>query len=151
MKKTIELPTEQDTIDVAAYLAPLLKPGDVVCLYGDLGSGKTFFTKALGRQLFIEDEIGSPSFVLLNEYQTGKYPFYHLDLFRLKHPDEFLDLGIFDLLETGITVIEWPELAETVIPYSTFVLRFHFDGFRRWVDIEPDEAHSRFFEDTGRG
>ena len=145
MEKHIELNTEQDTIDLAAYIAPLLKPGDVLCLYGELGTGKTFFTKQVGKMLFIEDEISSPSFVLLNEYKYGKFPLYHLDLFRLKDEMELLDLGIMDMIETGITLIEWPELAENILPYRTFSLYFHFDGKKRWVEVIPDEAHQEFF------
>lgn len=147
MEKYIDLPTEQDTMDLAAYIAPLLKPGDVLCLSGQLGTGKTFFTKQLGKQLFITDEISSPSFVLMNEYKCGKYPLYHLDLYRLKEEGELLDLGIFDMIETGITVIEWPELAEQVLPYQTLRLHFHFDGKKRWVEIIPDAEHEVFFTD----
>ncbi|PKN75016.1 MAG: tRNA (adenosine(37)-N6)-threonylcarbamoyltransferase complex ATPase subunit type 1 TsaE [Candidatus Cloacimonetes bacterium HGW-Cloacimonetes-2] len=143
--RNIELKTEQDTIDLAAYIAPLLKPGDIVCLYGDLGSGKTFFTKALGKQLFIEDEIDSPSFVLFKEYHTGKFPLYHLDLYRLKNEGELLDLGIFDMLETGITVIEWPALAERLLPYRTLDLHFCFNGRLRKVEVCAHGEIEQFF------
>ncbi len=145
MKKHINLPSEQDTIDIAAYIAPLLKPGDIICLYGDLGSGKTFFTKQIGRQLFVDEDIDSPSFVLLKEYNTGKFPIYHLDLYRLKHEGELLDLGIFDMIETGITIIEWPELAEQLLPYCTFKLHFHFDGIERYVELDTDNEHKHLF------
>jgi len=145
MKKCIELKTEQDTADLAAYIAPLLKSGDVLCLYGELGTGKTFFTKQIGKMLFIEDEISSPSFVLLNEYKTGKFPLYHVDLYRLKDESELLDLGLLDMIESGITVIEWPELAENFLPYRTLSLYFHFDGKKRWVNIIPDKEHKQFF------
>ncbi len=145
MDKYIELKSEQDTSDLAAYIAPLLKPGDVLCLYGELGSGKTFFTKQIGKMLFIEDEISSPSFVLLNEYKTGKFPLFHVDLFRLRDEGELLDLGLLDMIESGITVIEWPELAENLLPYKTLSLYFHFDGKKRWVNIIPDKEHEQFF------
>jgi tRNA threonylcarbamoyl adenosine modification protein YjeE len=145
MEKYIELKTEQDTIDLAAYIAPVLKPGDVVCLYGELGSGKTFFTKQVGKMMFIEDEISSPTFVLMNEYKTGKFPLYHVDLYRLQEEGELLDLGLLDMIELGITIIEWPELAETLLPYRTFSLYFHFDGIKRWVNIIPDKEHEQFF------
>jgi tRNA threonylcarbamoyladenosine biosynthesis protein TsaE len=145
MNKYVELKTEQDTIDLAAYIAPLLKPGDVLCLYGDLGAGKTYFTKQIGKMLYIEDEISSPSFVLLNEYKTGKYPLYHIDLFRLREEGEFLDLGIMDMIETGITVIEWPELADNILPYKTYSFYFHFDGKKRSVNIIPDNDHEYLF------
>ncbi len=145
MEKYIELKSEQDTIDLAGYLAPLLQVGDVVCLYGDLGSGKTYFTKQVGKLLFIREDISSPSFVLLNEYKTGKFPFFHVDLFRLREESELLDLGLLDMIETGVTFIEWPELAENLLPYRTFSFYFHFDGNRRWVNIVPDQRHEQFF------
>jgi len=145
MEKYIELKSEQDTIDLAAFVAPLLKSGDVLCLYGELGSGKTFFTKQIGKMLFIEDEISSPSFVLLNEYKTGKFPLFHVDLFRLRDEGELLDLGLLDMIESGITIIEWPELAENLLPYKTLSLYFHFDGKKRWVNIIPDKEHEQFF------
>jgi tRNA threonylcarbamoyladenosine biosynthesis protein TsaE len=145
MEKHIELNTENDTTDLAAYIAPLLKPGDVLCLYGELGTGKTFFTKQLGKLLFIHDEISSPSFVLMNEYKCGKYPLYHLDLYRLKEQEELLDLGLLDMIESGITVIEWPELTENFLPYQTFKLYFHFDGKKRWVNVMPDAEHEQYF------
>ncbi|HQP33511.1 MAG TPA: tRNA (adenosine(37)-N6)-threonylcarbamoyltransferase complex ATPase subunit type 1 TsaE [Candidatus Cloacimonas sp.] len=143
--KTINLSTEQDTIDLANYLAPLLRAGDIITLFGDLGSGKTFFVKQLGKALGIEEEIDSPSFVLMKEYSGGRLPLYHLDLYRLKNREEVYELGLFDILEKGITVIEWPLLVNDILPYQTFKLEFHFDGKKRRVDILPDNEHSQYF------
>lgn len=143
--KKIELHSEQDTIDLANYLAPLLKPGDILTLSGDLGSGKTFFAKQLGKALGVEAEIDSPSFVLFKEYHCGRFPLYHLDLYRLKNEEELFDLGIFDMLETGITLIEWPELALRLLPYQSYQLHFHFDGQSRWVELCPDSEHEQLF------
>ncbi|MDD4309617.1 MAG: tRNA (adenosine(37)-N6)-threonylcarbamoyltransferase complex ATPase subunit type 1 TsaE [Candidatus Cloacimonetes bacterium] len=143
--KSIELTCEQDTIDLAAYITPLLKTGDIVFLSGDLGSGKTFFSKQVGKFLGVEDDIDSPTFVLLKEYHTGKYPLFHLDLYRLKSEAELLDLGIFDMVESGITLIEWPKIAETLLPYQTLKLVFHFDGQQRSVDIYPNSALQEYF------
>lgn len=145
--KYIELISEQDTIDLAAYIAPLLKPGDVVLLGGDLGSGKTFFTKQVAKVLGIEEEVDSPSFVIMKEYHCGKFPLYHLDLYRLKEEEELLDLGLFDMLESGITFIEWPKLAESLLPYHTLRLDFSFDGVSRGVNIYPDKDHEPYFKD----
>ncbi|GAB1468856.1 tRNA (adenosine(37)-N6)-threonylcarbamoyltransferase complex ATPase subunit type 1 TsaE [Candidatus Cloacimonadota bacterium] len=143
--KHIKLASEQDTIDLAAYIAPLLKPGHVVLLDGDLGSGKTFFTKQVGYFLGVQEQIDSPSFVLLKEYHCGRYPLYHLDLYRLKSEGELLDLGIFDMLESGITFIEWPAFAENLLPYYTLKLVFHFDGKQRSVEVIPDDEHETYF------
>ena len=122
--KTINLSTEQDTIDLANYLAPLLRAGDIITLFGDLGSGKTFFVKQLGKALGIDEEIDSPSFILMKEYSGGRIPLYHLDLYRLKNREEISELGLFDILEKGITVIEWPLLVNDILPYQTFKLEF---------------------------
>ena len=143
---TINLPSEQDAIDLANYLAPILKAGDIITLYGDLGSGKTFFVKHLGKELGINEEIDSPSFIIMKEYLGGRLPLYHLDLYRLKDKEELYDLGIFDILEKGVTVIEWPHIAESILPYQTFKLDFHFDGKSRWVNVFPDDDHKQYFE-----
>lgn len=143
--KTIDLLTEQDTIDLARYIAPLLKAGDVLTLSGDLGSGKTFFAKEIGKELGIQEQIDSPSFVLFKEYHCGRVPLFHLDLYRLKNEGELLDLGLFDMLESGVTLIEWPELAENLLPYQSIRLQFHFDGNNRWVEIFPDAEHELYF------
>ena len=97
MTKIFELNTLQDTTDLAEYLQPLIKCGDVICLYGDLGSGKTTFVQALGKSLGIQDDVDSPSFVMLKEYQTGLLPLFHLDLYRMKEEDELMDFGILRL------------------------------------------------------
>ncbi|HCM16190.1 MAG: tRNA (adenosine(37)-N6)-threonylcarbamoyltransferase complex ATPase subunit type 1 TsaE [Candidatus Cloacimonadales bacterium] len=145
MRKRIDLNSEQDTIDLAHYIAPLLGPGSVVTLAGELGSGKTFFVKALGAFLGVPDEIDSPSFVIFKEYHCGRYPFYHLDLYRLKHEDELLDLGLLDMIENGITIIEWPEVAENFLPYQNLRLYFGFEAKQRYVEIDADEKLQEYF------
>ncbi|MCB5234604.1 MAG: tRNA (adenosine(37)-N6)-threonylcarbamoyltransferase complex ATPase subunit type 1 TsaE [Candidatus Cloacimonetes bacterium] len=145
MNKRIYLDTEQDTIDLAYFIGPLLQRGSVLSLFGELGSGKTFFAKALGAFLGIGDEIDSPSFVIFKEYHCGRFPLYHLDLYRLTSEDELLDLGLLDMIETGITLIEWPEIAQGFLPYQNLKLKFGFEDERRFVDIEPDEDFAEHF------
>ncbi|MDD4687297.1 MAG: tRNA (adenosine(37)-N6)-threonylcarbamoyltransferase complex ATPase subunit type 1 TsaE [Candidatus Cloacimonetes bacterium] len=145
MSNRIDLKTEQDTIDLAHYIAPLLGPGSIVTLSGELGSGKTFFVKALGSFLGISEDIDSPSFVLFKEYHCGRYPLYHLDLYRLKTEDELLDLGLLDMLESGITVIEWPEIAKDFLPYTTLKLHFGFDHNQRFVEITAEAKLEEYF------
>lgn len=145
MTTRIDLHSEQDTIDLAYYLGPILKPGSIITLAGELGSGKTFFVKALGAFLGISEQIVSPSFILFKEYHGGRFPLYHLDLYRLKKEEELLELGILDLIETGITVIEWPEIAENYLPYQTLRLYFGFDNDHRFVEINPADELKQFF------
>lgn len=145
--KIMQLNTEQDTRDLAVFIAPLLRPGDVICLWGDLGSGKTFFTRALASALGITELVDSPSFVLLKEYTGGKFPLFHLDLYRLKNAADFLDLGITDLIESGVTLIEWPELAAQYLPQRilNLSLRFSYQGRQRSVEIVAKDRFSVYF------
>ena len=99
------LKSEDDTIEFAKELAPKLKNGDVLALYGELGAGKTFFTQRLCKFLGVKENVSSPSYVLMNEY-LGNYIIRHLDLYRLDAVEEILELGLHELYEEAITIIE---------------------------------------------
>jgi len=108
--------TEQ-TEEVGRVLGEMLEPGDLVCLFGDLGAGKTHFSFGIARGLQVPDQyITSPTFTFVNEYR-GRIPFYHIDLYRLKDPSELESIGFEEYLESdGATVIEWAERAEADLP-----------------------------------
>ena len=148
MTLTFDLSSLQDTADFARALQPLLKRGDIICLYGDLGSGKTTFVQALGQVLGIEEDIDSPSFVMLKEYHSGRLPLYHLDLYRIKEPSELLDLGLFDIIESGVTAIEWPQIAEQLLPYQTLCLHFEFDGQKRELKVKGEPNYLVILKDN---
>jgi len=107
----------EQTWRIGQLLGKLLNAGDTVCLYGDLGAGKTNFTYGIARGLDVQDQyITSPTFTLVNEYQ-GRVPLYHIDLYRLQNPDELEGIGFDDYVESdGATVIEWAERAEDELP-----------------------------------
>ncbi len=135
MNRSINLYSEKDTIALAKEIAPTLKKGDIIALFGELGTGKTFFTKQLCSFLGVRENVSSPSYVLMNEY-SGKYSIYHLDLYRLESEEEVLELGIHEFLDHGLTIIEWPELAKNILPEKTINISFSFeDGFRK-VEID---------------
>lgn len=106
--------TEQLGVD----LAKNLRPGDVVALYGDLGSGKTTFVRGLAQALGITQPIRSPTFTLIHEYplpgELGRL--FHIDLYRLENPDDVFQLGLEELIPAGITVIEWADRASSLLP-----------------------------------
>jgi tRNA threonylcarbamoyladenosine biosynthesis protein TsaE len=129
------LRNENDTILLAKELAPTLKLGDVLALYGELGAGKTFFTKQLCKYLGVQENVSSPSYVLMNEY-IGNYTIRHLDLYRLDATEEVLELGLYDLFEDSITIIEWPEIADGMLPVNTIHIYFEFDDQKRKVIIK---------------
>lgn len=116
--KTFYSASEQETINFGKKLAAHLKPSDVVALIGELGSGKTTFTKgiALGLGVKSADSIISPSFVLLREYK-GQAPLYHFDLYRLDKIEQLEQLGYEEYFYgKGISIIEWAEKAESFLP-----------------------------------
>jgi tRNA threonylcarbamoyladenosine biosynthesis protein TsaE len=121
--------TPQDTIELAQSIAKKLQPQDVLALSGDLGSGKTFFTSALTKALGIEKRVQSPTFVLVREYKDPHAygvikKIYHIDLYRLDTQAEVLDLGFESFLqdETAITIIEWPQIAQQLLPKKTIYI-----------------------------
>jgi tRNA threonylcarbamoyladenosine biosynthesis protein TsaE len=131
----------------AAGLATAAQPGDVVCLWGDLGAGKTVFAKGFGAGLGVRDTILSPSFVLMGEY-AGRLPLFHIDLYRLESARDALDGGLLDDRQaTGVVLIEWPDrLADQVPPERldvriagggdeprTITLVAHGEGHRRYL------------------
>jgi tRNA threonylcarbamoyladenosine biosynthesis protein TsaE len=105
----------EETKKIAYELAQKLKPGDVICVYGDLGAGKTVFASALAQQLGITQSITSPTFTIVNEYE-GRIPFYHFDVYRIDTKG-FLDIGGDEYFyKDGIVLIEWPENIADVLP-----------------------------------
>jgi len=107
----------EQTWQTGQLLGELLDAGDTVCLYGDLGVGKTNFTYGIAQGLDVQEQyITSPTFTFVNEYQ-GRVPLYHIDLYRLKDPDELENIGFEEYIESdGVTVIEWAERAEDELP-----------------------------------
>lgn len=118
-----------DTRALAAELAPLLKPGDLIVLAGQLGTGKTAFVQGLGRGLGVLEPITSPAFVLVRSY-PGRLTLTHLDVYRLDHLQELVDLGIAELLdEGGVSAIEWGDVVVPALPPDLIDVRLeHGDG-----------------------
>ena len=100
----------EDTEDIGARLAEQLEPGAVVAFTGDLGAGMTAFTRGLARGLGIPDRITSPTFTIVNEYEGGRLPLFHFDMYRLGSADELFDIGWEDYLcRGGVCAVEWSE------------------------------------------
>ena len=98
----------EETEAFAANFAKGLTPPKAICLSGDLGVGKTAFTRGLAKGLGSTDMVSSPTFTIMHQYD-GKYPLYHFDLYRIQEEDELYDIGFEEFLAEGIAVIEWPE------------------------------------------
>lgn len=119
---TIDINGLEETKAFGKRLGSLLKPGDILCLNGDLGAGKTTLTKSIGLGLGVEDYITSPTFALINEYE-GNFPVYHFDVYRLEGVGDSFDLGFDEyFFGRGVCIIEWAEKIEEVLPEDRIVL-----------------------------
>ncbi len=105
----------EETHKVALELSKKLKIGDVVCLDGDLGVGKTMFTKGLSEGLGVTDYVTSPTYTIINRYDAP-IPVFHIDAYRIDDVDEMYEIGFEDCLSSGITVIEWSKIIEDILP-----------------------------------
>ena len=110
----------QQTEQLGARLADVLRGGEVIAYTGDLGAGKTAFTRGLARGLGISDRVTSPTFTIVNEYESGRLPLFHFDLFRLDSSDELYDIGWEDYLARGgVCAVEGSERAEDALEPDT--------------------------------
>jgi tRNA threonylcarbamoyladenosine biosynthesis protein TsaE len=138
--------SEDETAAVGRNLASSLKAGDVVLLYGDLGAGKTAFVRGLAEGVGVDrDEVSSPTFTLVQEYRGGRLTLFHVDLYRLDDPREIDDLGLDEIAEDGVLVIEWaekvPDIARLKPSRDISVRIQHGDGDQRRIEITNSPIH----------
>ena len=136
MTREIEVNSVKETEEIAMKLAALLTPPDVLTLEGDLGAGKTTFTKALAKGLGITRTVNSPTFTIIKQYE-GNYPLNHLDVYRLAGSDE--DLGWDELFYgDAISVIEWAHLIKDDLPEERLEIQLvHCGGDNRMITFTP--------------
>ncbi len=106
----------ESTVDLGSKLGSIVIPGDIICLDGELGTGKTHFTKGVAKGLEITDPITSPTFTIVNEYE-GRLKLYHFDVYRVNDPDEIEAIGFDEyIFSDAVTIIEWSNYIEELIP-----------------------------------
>lgn len=126
---TLTASNTSDTASIAAVLAEMAKPGDMFVLIGEMGAGKTFFAQQFGAALGVTEPITSPTFNLLHNYQGGRLPMHHADLYRLERTGELADLGIAELIESGgIALVEWGDVVGDDIGDGLTITIEHVDG-----------------------
>ena len=129
MKGVFEVSSVEETWALARELAKELKPGDVVCLEGDLGAGKTTFTKGLAAALGVPGRVTSPTFCIVQEHQSPEILLVHMDLYRLRGEEDVEAIGWEDYLSRGaILAVEWPERAGSLLPPTARHVVFHHLG-----------------------
>ena len=136
--KTLISNCPEDTIQFAKDLSKTIPYGSTIFMIGDLGSGKTTFTKGFAEGLGFSNEVQSPTYPILNEYSNSDNFIYHFDLYRLKSVSEFLEIGGIEYLSTanGICIIEWPELIDSFDIENKFKILFKVNGSESSRTIE---------------
>lgn len=128
---------EKETKQLAFALGKLLRRGDVLTLEGDLGAGKTTFTKGIAKGLGIKRNVTSPTFTILKQYE-GTMPLYHIDAYRLEHSEE--DIGFDEFIYgDGVTIIEWPKFIDEYLPENVMNITIQFvEETKRTILLELD-------------
>ena len=136
--------SEQDTMELAENIESEKFPGMIICLDGELGSGKTVFVKGFAKSLGIEENITSPTFNIVKEYETGELPLYHMDVYRLEDTNE--DIGFQDYFSSdAISIVEWSDLIADSLPEERLDIKFKLiDENTRVLVLVP---HGQKYED----
>lgn len=132
----------EETKAFGRALATHIQPGDVIALYGDLGAGKTHLAKGICSALGVEEaNVNSPTFTLVNEYSGAPFPIYHFDAYRIKHADEFFEMGYEEYFYgDGLCLIEWPSRIEPLLPHEALLLQIdHIREQVRHIRLRQNE------------
>ena len=136
--------SREDTLQIAYQMAQNAQPGQVYALIGDLGVGKTVFTKGFAEGLGIEEPVSSPTFTILQIYEEGRLPLYHFDVYRIEEPEEMEEVGFDDYVYgDGVCLIEWAGRIEEILPEETIWVRIEKDlaqglDYRRITVVRPE-------------
>ncbi len=126
MEKTVICNSPKETEDLAAQLASSLTQNSVLAFSGDLGAGKTTFTRGLCRGLNYTGEVSSPTFAIVHEYIGGRVPLYHFDMYRVESVDDLYACGFYDYLGAGILAIEWSENITSALPEDAIFIHMEY-------------------------
>ena len=126
-EQIVYIKNEHDTEEFGMKLASSLEPGDIVALIGDLGTGKTTFTKYIAKGLGVTENIDSPTFNIVKEHKSGIIPLFHFDVYRLSSGDELLDIGADEYFYSdGVCIIEWADIVADVVPEKAKVILIEY-------------------------
>ena len=124
MEKVFETYSPEETLEIGKLLGENAAPGEVYALIGDLGAGKTVFTKGFAQGLGIEEPVNSPTFTILQIYEEGRIPLYHFDVYRIEEPEEMEEVGFDEYIDgDGVCLIEWAGRIGDLLPPEVIVVR----------------------------
>ena len=134
MEKVFETYSPEETLEIGKLLGENAAPGEVYALIGDLGAGKTVFTKGFAQGLGIEEPVNSPTFTILQIYEEGRIPLYHFDVYRIEEPEEMEEVGFDEYIDgDGVCLIEWAGRIGDLLPPEVIVVRIE-----KHLDRGPD-------------
>ena len=132
-----------ETEAVGEALAKTLRPGTVLAFRGDLGAGKTAFTRGLGRGLGCTERVTSPTYTIVNEYTSGRLPLFHFDMYRLRSSEDLFDIGWEDYLERGgVCAVEWSENVDDALDGAIWITIEKTGDDSRKITIEGGDGHA---------
>ena len=138
----IQSHSADETFQLGEKIGKEAKAGQVLCLYGDLGVGKTVFTQGLAKGLGVEESVSSPTFTIVKEYEEGRLPFYHFDVYRIGDIEEMDEIGYEDYIYgNGVCLIEWADLIQEILPdhFTRIEIRKDLEKGFDYRDIEIKE------------
>ena len=137
--------SEKETFEIGRRLGEMAKAGSIICLDGDLGTGKTVLTKGIAAGLGIAEPVVSPTFTIVQIYEGGRLPLYHFDVYRIDDPDEMEEIGYRDYFYgDGLTIIEWSALIDELIPGDAVRIGIYKDAGRGF-DYRRIETDSELY------
>ena len=126
-QKNTVIKSEKETKEFGSQLGKKAQPGDIIALIGDLGTGKTTLTKAVADGLGVKETITSPTFNIVKQYDSGRLPLYHFDVYRIGDTDEMYELGYEEyFFGDGVCIIEWADIIEEIIPEDAMCIRIEY-------------------------
>lgn len=127
MNRSITTHSEEETILAGEAFSGQLAAGDIVALFGDLGSGKTRFVKGVSRGLGVSEQVTSPTFVVVNEHRHGRLPLFHFDFYRLRSIEELREIGFDEYVDgEGVCVLEWADKIQQYLPAHRYDIHFAY-------------------------
>ena len=140
--RSLESHSAAETRALGQAMAEELQPGTVILLRGDLGAGKSELARGIARGLGVTETVTSPSFTILNVYESGRLPLYHFDWYRLESAEELYELGMEEYLGgNGVAVVEWPERCEEAVPEGCITIRMTATGENdRRIEIDSRDS-----------
>lgn len=142
MEIVFESESIEQTEKLGILVGKLLSRGDFLALTGDLGAGKTAFTKGVAKGLGIDVEITSPTFTIINEYHGNDISLAHIDVYRLKNPEELENIGFYDYLQDFVVVMEWADKVKEILPEDILWADFKVSGEnRRQIKFSSNSKH----------